>query len=229
MNVGTNHGEAKAFRLDSLLKLVDIKGTDGRTTLLHFVVQEIIRSEALDSDIPNQMQYKDKKQGLQVVTALSTELGNVKKAAGMDPRVLSSHLSKLITGLEKINLTLEEKSSMQQEKFFESMHLFIKESEDEIVQIKAKEKTAFSHVREISEYFHGDRAKEAAHPFRIFMIVRDFLLVLDQVCKDVHERTIVRSVRTFRIPVGASSLPVFNRFNTRQDRTSSDEDSSSSF
>lgn len=228
MNVGTNCGEAKAFRLDTLLKLVDIKGTDGKTTLLHFVVQEIIRSETMASDIPNHVQYKDTKQGLQVAGALSTELVNVKKAAGMDPNVFSSYLSKLIAGLEKIKLTLKVNSSMQQGKFFESMHFFIKESEDEIVRIKAEEKRASSRVREITEYFHGDTAKEEAHPFRIFMLVRDFLLVLDQVFKDVHDRTMVGSVRSFRVPAGASSLPVFNRFNRRQDRASSDEDSSSS-
>lgn len=50
MNIGTNRGEATAFKLDTLLKLVDIKGTDGKTTLLHFVVQEIIRSEIGNSD-----------------------------------------------------------------------------------------------------------------------------------------------------------------------------------
>ncbi|KAF9679261.1 hypothetical protein SADUNF_Sadunf07G0121600 [Salix dunnii] len=45
MNVGTNRGDAHAFKLDTLLKLVDIKGTDGKTTLLHVVVQEIFRLE----------------------------------------------------------------------------------------------------------------------------------------------------------------------------------------
>ena len=34
MNVGTNRGDAHAFKLDTLLKLVDIKGADGKTTLL---------------------------------------------------------------------------------------------------------------------------------------------------------------------------------------------------
>ncbi|CAN6311974.1 unnamed protein product [Urochloa humidicola] len=49
MNVDTNQGEAKA-KLDTLLKLADVKGTDGKTTLLHFVVQEIIRSEEAKSE-----------------------------------------------------------------------------------------------------------------------------------------------------------------------------------
>ncbi|KAF8046683.1 hypothetical protein N665_3522s0002, partial [Sinapis alba] len=47
MNVGTFRGDAQAFKLDTLLKLSDVKGTDGKTTLLHFVVLEIIRSEGV--------------------------------------------------------------------------------------------------------------------------------------------------------------------------------------
>lgn len=45
LNMGTFRGDAKAFKLDTLLKLADVKGVDGKTTLLHFVVQEIIRAE----------------------------------------------------------------------------------------------------------------------------------------------------------------------------------------
>ncbi|KAK9279164.1 hypothetical protein L1049_012841 [Liquidambar formosana] len=45
MNDGTFCGNAQAFKLDTLSKLADIRGTDGKTTLLHFVVLGIIRSE----------------------------------------------------------------------------------------------------------------------------------------------------------------------------------------
>ena len=45
MNNVTFRGGAQAFKLDTLLKLADIKGEDGKTTLLHFVVQEIIQYE----------------------------------------------------------------------------------------------------------------------------------------------------------------------------------------
>jgi len=47
MNDGTFRGGAQAFKLDTLLKLSDVKGKDGKTTLLNFVVQEIIRSEGV--------------------------------------------------------------------------------------------------------------------------------------------------------------------------------------
>ncbi|KAL5706820.1 hypothetical protein ACHQM5_024938 [Ranunculus cassubicifolius] len=238
MNVGTNRGDARAFKLDTLLKLLDIKGIDGKTTLLHFVVQEIIRSEAAHSDkssdnLLNKVHPRGKeddiqKQGLQMVSGLGRELANVKKAAGMDSDVLSSYVSKLELGLEKVRNVFQYEKSNTKGKFFDTMKLFLDESQEEIRKIKIEEKKALYHVKEVTEYFHGDTAKEEAHPFRIFMVVRDFLNVLDQVCKEVgrmHERTIVGSARSFRIPASAP-LPVLNRYNVRRD-TSSDEDSSS--
>ncbi|KAF9678587.1 hypothetical protein SADUNF_Sadunf07G0050100 [Salix dunnii] len=238
MNVGTNRGDAKAFKLDTLLKLVDIKGTDGKTTLLHFVVQEIIRSEGTSTDSKNvnlqdstlsKMKEDDfGKQGLQVVTGLSRDLSNVRKAAGMDSDVLSSYVSKLAMGLEKVRLVLQYDKPDMQGKFFHSMKLFLRGADEEISRIKSDERNALTQVKEVTEYFHGDTAKEEAHPFRIFVIVRDFLNVLDHVCKEVgkmQDKTMVGSARSFRISATAS-LPVLNRYNVRQDR-SSDEESSS--
>ncbi|KAH0701781.1 hypothetical protein KY285_016059 [Solanum tuberosum] len=236
MNVGTNRGDARAFKLETLLKLIDIKGTDGKTTLLHFVVQEIIRSEGLSSDDNNlanlsNIKFKEeefKKQGLQVVGGLSRELCNVKKAAGMDSDVLSGYVSKLEAGLVKVRSVLQYEKTGMEGNFFESMKVFLKEAEDGIVRIKAEERKALSMVKEVTEYFHGDAAKEEAHPLRIFLIVRDFLCILDSVCKDVgmmQDRTMVGAARSFRIATTAS-LPVLNRYNARQDRNWDDDSSS---
>uniref|UniRef100_A0A1D1ZAX4 Formin-like protein n=2 Tax=Anthurium amnicola TaxID=1678845 RepID=A0A1D1ZAX4_9ARAE len=238
MNVGTNRGQAKAFKLDTLLKLVDVKGTDGKTTLLHFVVQEIIRSEGAASECTSEINPSTlntgkeeelfRKKGLKMVAGLGKELANVKKAAGMDSDVLSSYVSKLELGLERIRLVLQLGRTSSQGRFFETMKVFLKEAEEEIARVKAEEKRALARVKEITEYFHGDTAKEEAHPFRIFMVVRDFLSVLDQVCKEVermHERAVVGSARSFQVSM-STSLPVLNRFGSRKDE-SSDEDSSS--
>lgn len=166
-----------------------------------------------------------KKQGLQVVSGLSRELGNVKKAAAMDSDVLSSYLSKLETGLEKVRVVLQNQMPNIQGKFFESMRKFLKEAEEGITRIKAEERKALSLVKEVTEYFHGNTSKEEAHPFRIFMIVRDFLSILDNVCKEVgrmQDHRVVGASGSFRIPANAS-LPVLNRYNVRRDSSSDDE------
>ncbi|OMP11523.1 Actin-binding FH2/DRF autoregulatory [Corchorus olitorius] len=245
MNVGTNRGDAHAFKLDTLLKLVDVKGTDGKTTLLHFVVQEIIRAEGSRLSVANQnlkaekIQRSDfqddvefRKLGLQVVSGLSGELTNVKKAAAMDSDVLSIEVAKLATGIPKIRevIKLNEEIALKDSsrKFSESMNEFLKKAEEEIVRIQAQERAALSMVKEITEYFHGNSAKEEAHPFRIFMVVRDFLSILDQVCKEVakvNERTIYSSARPVPNP---TPLPVFPGLNVRQHYGSSDDESSSS-
>ncbi|KAL1196481.1 Formin-like protein 6 [Cardamine amara subsp. amara] len=235
MNVGTNRGDAKAFKLDTLLKLVDIKGVDGKTTLLHFVVQEITRTEGTtttkDETILHGNKDSFRKQGLQVVAGLSRDLVNVKKSAGMDFDVLSSYVTKLEMGLHKLRSFL--KTETTQGKFFDSMKTFLKEAEEEIRKIKGGERKALSMVKEVTEYFHGNAAKEEAHPLRIFMVVRDFLGVLDSVCKEVKTMQEMStsmgsaSARSFRISATAP-LPVLHRYKARQDTSSEDEQSSNS-
>ncbi|XP_058756146.1 formin-like protein 1 [Vicia villosa] len=215
MNVGTNRGDAEAYKLDTLLKLADVKGADGKTTLLHFVVQEIIRTEGARLSSTNQTtnstlteDVKCRRLGLQVVSNLSSELSNVKRAATMDSELLSSDVSKLSKGATNIAeiVKLIEKAGLDEtsKKFTESMNNFVKMAEDEIMKIQAQESVAMTLVKEVTEYFHGNLSKEEAHPFRIFLVVRDFIAVLDRVCKEVgmiNERTTVSSAHKFPVPV----------------------------
>ncbi|KAG8369400.1 hypothetical protein BUALT_Bualt14G0007200 [Buddleja alternifolia] len=238
MNVGTNRGDAHAFKLDTLLKLVDVKGKDGKTTLLHFVVQEIIRAEGarLSGVDPNPDPEKSphsalrdevefKKLGLQVVSRLSGELTNVKKAAAMDSDVLSNDVAKLVSGISKITevMKLNEEFELKDEsrKFLGHMNEFLKKAEAEMVDIQTKEGMALSMVKGLTEYFHGDSGKEEAHHLRVFTVVRDFLGILDQVCKDVgkiNERRMVNSGRQIQVPANPSG------FGERQQCSSSDDE-----
>ena len=217
MNIGTNRGDAHAFKLDTLLKLVDIKGADGKTTLLHFVVQEIIKSEgARVSTTPTQRPMGDniaafqddlelKKLGLQVVSGLSSQLTNVKKAAAMDSTSLSdeaAELSRGITSVKEVIMELKQETGV--ERFLDSMNSFLSKAEKEITEMQSHGDNVLKMVKEVTEYFHGN---SESHPSRIYTVVRDFLTVLDQVCKEVgrvNERTVYGS----SVPRASSSNQV---------------------
>lgn len=202
MNVGTIRGGARAFKLDALLKLADVKGTDGKTTLLHFVVQEIIRSEGIrvSDSIMGRISKKNKtntveereedyrRMGLELVSGLSTELYNVKKTAAIDLDVLGSSVSNLSDGMAKLkhlvlrDLWVDETNG----NFVNSMRSFLNSAEKKLKELQGDEDGVLTHVKEITEYFHGDVSKEEANPLRIFVIVRDFLGMLDHVCKELR-------------------------------------------
>ncbi|GFZ02987.1 actin-binding FH2 (formin homology 2) family protein [Actinidia rufa] len=209
MNVGTIRGGAKAFKLDTLLKLADVKGTDGKTTLLHFVVQEIVRSEGIRvsesimgkinqrSKIRNTEEREEyyRRMGLDLVSGLSIELCNAKKTATIDLDVLASSVSNLSDGMTKLkhlvgkDLCLDDKSG----KFAQLTRKFLGHAEKSIKELREDEGRVLQHVREITEYFHGDVSKDEANPLRIFVIVRDFLGMLDHVCKELRSSKVPSS------------------------------------
>ncbi|KAL0364148.1 UNVERIFIED_CONTAM: Formin-like protein 4 [Sesamum angustifolium] len=110
LNAGTSRGNAQAFNLTALRKISDVKSSDGKTTLLQFVVQEVVRAEGKrcvlnrnrslsrtssqssnsGSQSLDQSASKDDKEreymmlGLPVIGGLSAEFSNVKKAATFD-------------------------------------------------------------------------------------------------------------------------------------------------
>ncbi|KAM0871126.1 hypothetical protein ACQ4PT_039591 [Festuca glaucescens] len=238
MNDGTNRGKASAIKLDSLLKLADVKSADGKTTLLHFVVQEIIRSEGFDSDQTatdpgSASKEQFKKDGLKVYAGLSIQLSNVKKAATLEMDTLSGSVLRLATDLEKVKLVLQLKETCADQgssaKFFETMDMFLRRAQIEIESMKIAERSALQRVKETTQYFHGDATIEEPHPLRVFMVVSEFLLILDRVCRDVGrtpERVMMGSGKSFRVTAGTSVLP--RRCEPRRELSSSDEDSSSS-
>lgn len=199
MNVGTIRGGARAFKLDTLLKLVDVKGTDGKTTLLHFVVQEMIRSEGVTAMEKSAKRNKPKSaeereegyrvMGLDIVSGLSTELCNVKKTASIDLDVLASSVSHLTEGMKQLKNLIEVDLSGGEgnESFADYMKSFQIDAEGMIKELKDDEDQVLVHVREITEYYHGNASKvDEANPLRIFVIVRDFLGMVDRVCKEVR-------------------------------------------
>ncbi|KAL5731014.1 Formin-like protein 5 [Ranunculus cassubicifolius] len=217
MNDGTFRGGAQAFKLDTLLKLADVKGTDGKTTLLQFVVREIIRSEGvraaraarqsqtslssvksddLFEDTPYETEDHYQTLGLQVVSCLGSELENVKKASVLDADGLSSTVTKLGFALNKSRdfLNTEMKSSEEDNSgFYRTLESFVQNAEVDIAGLLEEEKRIMALVRNTADYYHGSAKKDEG--LRLFVIVRNFLTMIDKTCKEVKDLA-VKPMRT---------------------------------
>ncbi|GJN32625.1 hypothetical protein PR202_gb21141 [Eleusine coracana subsp. coracana] len=251
MNVGTFRGGAQAFKLDTLLKLSDVKGTDGNTTLLHFVVQEIIRSEGVrasrsakqqnssmpsvdtnDADDNNEKTEDDYKQiGLKVVSSLGDELQNVRKAAVLDADQLTMSVAslghKLVKTKEFLNTAM--KSLDEDSGFHHKLKNFTEKSQIDVTFLLEEEKKIRSLVKSTVDYFHGSTGKDEG--LRLFVIVRDFLAMLDKVCKEVKEASKVAPKKAQAKQPSQTSVsfndPRRNLFPAIQDRRADSSSSSS--
>ncbi|OEL18266.1 Formin-like protein 10 [Dichanthelium oligosanthes] len=205
LNDGTFRGGANAFKLDTLLKLSDVKGANGKTTLLHFVVQEIIRSEgvrearlAMESGRSTSPSTSDDNSngsledngdyyshcGLKIVSGLSTEMDNVKRVAALDAEALSANVMNLRHGLLKSKEFLSEIATIEEKSgFHHSLECFVEYADNETMFLMKEEKRLRSLVKKTIRYFHGNDSKD--EDFRLFVIVRDFLVMLDKACKEV--------------------------------------------
>lgn len=209
MNDGTFRGGAQAFKLDTLLKLSDVKGVDGKTTLLQFVVQEIIRSEGiraarvaresrsfssiksndfLEVDSPD-VEEKYCSLGLQVVSGLGNELENVRKAAILDADSLIGTVAKLGNSLLKTRsfLNSDMKNVETDSGFHQALENFVQNAEVDIMWLLEEEKRIMALVKSTGDYFHGKAGKDEG--LRLFIIVRDFLIMLDKTCREVSNST----------------------------------------
>ncbi|GMJ15937.1 hypothetical protein HRI_005262900 [Hibiscus trionum] len=210
MNDGTYHGGAQAFKLDTLLKLSDVKGVDGKTTLLHFVVQEIIRTEGLKAarveresqsftsiasddlleDVSPDMEERHRSLGFQAVSSLSTELKSVKRAAAVDAENLTGTVVKLGYSLLKARefLNSEMKGLEEDSGFHKALKSFVEKAEVDVTSLLEDEKRIMELVKKTGSYFHGDNKKDEG--LRLFVVVRDFLIILDKVCKELKDKPV---------------------------------------
>lgn len=208
MNDGTYRGGAQAFKLDTLLKLSDVKGTDGKTTLLHFVVQEIVRSEGIRAvrafresksissiksedlmeDVPDDSEEHYRSLGLQAVSSLGSQLENVRKAANLDGDGITGTVAKLGTSLIKTrDFINKDMADVEEDKgFHEALKSFVEHAEGEVTWLLEEEKRIVALIKKTADYFHGNSGKEEG--LRLFVIVRDFVSMLEKVCKEVKER-----------------------------------------
>ncbi|KAI3714227.1 hypothetical protein L1987_72824 [Smallanthus sonchifolius] len=201
MNVGTSRGNAQAFNLNSLLKLSDVKSSDGKTTLLHFVVEEVVRLEGkrcmlnrnhslrnstvnLTSDASRGKDYI--MLGLPIVGGVSSEYSDVKKAAGIDYDALLKSCENLSDRLDEIMKTVEECGDGGGRGFLREMEKFVEKAEREIQVLRVEQERVIEIVKKTNEYYHVGASKDKGRKqFQLFVIVKAFLEMVDKACVDI--------------------------------------------
>lgn len=215
MNAGTARGNAQAFNLTALRKLSDVKSTDGSTSLLHFVVEEVVRSEGKrlainrnysirrsgslarsghegSSSAAGQGPSREERQneymnlGLPIVGGLSTEFANVKRAAMVDYDAVVSECSILGSRLTDIKRLLE---TCSDDGLARGLRGFVKAAEQELKSLRGEQERVLELVQKTTEYYHAGATKDRnAHPLQLFIVVRDFLGMVDQACVDIKRK-----------------------------------------
>lgn len=226
MNAGTSRGNAQAFNLTALRKLSDVRSSDGKTTLLNFVVEEVIRAEgkrcvvnrnrSLNRTNSNQNSKistsKDDREreylmlGLPVVGGLSAEFSNVKNAATIDYDALAKTCSDLAARVAEIRQLLTQCGNGEGGGFERKMKGFLDAAEEELKAAKEEQTRVMQLVRRTTEYYQAGASKDLEkHPLQLFVIVRDFLGMVDQVCANVSRN--LQKRKTSTTGVGSSSPP----------------------
>ncbi|XP_019422680.1 PREDICTED: formin-like protein 8 isoform X2 [Lupinus angustifolius] len=199
MNAGTHRGNAQAFNLASLRKLSDVKSIDGKTTLLHFVVEEVVRSEGKhaalsrnssgsseNSVVSNeQIQREYITLGLSIVGGVSSEFSNVKKAALTDHNSFVGSISALTARMVEIKQLVSQCGSDEEGNFVTGMNHFLENVEEELKSVREEQTRIMELVKRTTNYYQGATKDSAEHPFYLFVIVKDFLGMVDQACIEI--------------------------------------------
>jgi len=103
--------------------------------------------------------------------------------------VLTTSVSSLSHGLSRIKALVGTDHLAGDEKgqrFVAFMAPFVCQAEEVVRELEDGERRVLAHVRDITEYYHGDVGREEASPLRIFVIVRDFLAMRARLSPTKH-------------------------------------------
>ncbi|KAL5100426.1 hypothetical protein RYX36_004753 [Vicia faba] len=212
MNAGTNRGNAQAFNLVSLRKLSDVKSVDGKTTLLHFVVEEVVRSEgkravlnrshsltrsfsrsssigdSKNSATSNEQKLMEYiKLGLPIVGGVSAEFSNAKKIALTDYNSFVGSISTLSAKIVEIRQLVSQCGNDKGGKFVREMNHFLENSEKDLQLVREEQTRIMQLVKRTTDYYQGGASKDSAgeQALYLFVIVKDFLGMVDQACIEI--------------------------------------------
>ncbi|KAF7806128.1 Formin-like protein 8 [Senna tora] len=199
MNAGTSRGNAQGFNLSSLRKLPDVKSTDGKTSLLHFIVEQVVQSEGRREAMYQKQnltqQEKDTEYlmlGLPVVLkGLKDELSEVKKAASIEHHSFITLCSTLNAHVTEIRQIMTSCGNTERGGFVREMKGFLEECEEELKIVKEEQIRIMELVKKTNEYYLAGGSKDNmsnSNPFQLFVIVKDFVDMVDQACLELKKK-----------------------------------------
>ncbi|KAK9066507.1 hypothetical protein SSX86_013830 [Deinandra increscens subsp. villosa] len=214
MNAGTARGNAKGFNLSALRKLSHVKSIDGETTLLHFVVEQVVRAEGKrcvtnrnnnsyqDSDtiIAKEEDKQYLMLGMPVLRSISTDFSHVKKAAALDYDSLMSispNLTSRVSEIRELVTQCGAGGASGRGGFVKEMKEFLEECEDELKVVREEQTRVMQLVKKTSDFYQiGSSKDKGVHSLQIFGFVKDFLDMVDQVCVDLNRKVQKKNVKT---------------------------------
>lgn len=215
MNAGTIRGNAKGFNLTVLQKISSVKSTDGKITLLQFVVEQIALAEGKrcvdnrnhdcessstqfikhygqDPGSHNDTEHGEKeilKLGLSILGSLRTEYSNVKKAATIHYDALVNQCSNLTFCVSEIKQLMNQCGNDERSDYVKDMKGFIEGCEDELRIVREEQTRVMQLVKRTTEFYQSGACNDKqGHPLQIFIFVRDFLDMVEQACTDIARK-----------------------------------------
>ncbi|KAF8037199.1 hypothetical protein BT93_B0185 [Corymbia citriodora subsp. variegata] len=212
LNAGTARGNAQGFNLNALGKLSDIKSTDGKTTLLHFVVEQVAWSEgkrclinknhnigrtssqgsrqfSADSDDNMSDQKECLMLGLGELGNLNAELSNVRRAATIEYESvfnMCSSLSSCVTEIRNLVVTSDHGEGGG---YLREMKEFLEECDQELKVVREEQARVLGLLKRTTDYYQVGAYKEkGTQPLQLFLLVKDFLEMVDRVKLDITQK-----------------------------------------
>ncbi|XP_030531453.1 formin-like protein 4 [Rhodamnia argentea] len=231
MNAGTARGNAQGFNLNALGKLSDIKSTDGKTTLLHFVVEQVACSEGkrclinknhniCKTSSQGSRQFgagsddnmADQKEclmlGLGELGNLNAELANVKRAATIEYESLFNMCSSLSSRVAEIRNLVATSDNGERGGYLKEMKEFLEECDQELKVVREEQARVLELLQRTTDYYQvGAYKDKATQPLQLFLLVKDFLEMVDRVKMDITQKIQKKNVARNEGPSPPPSPP----------------------
>ncbi|KAM7276276.1 hypothetical protein ACFE04_018142 [Oxalis oulophora] len=239
MNAGTPRGNAQGFNLSTLRKISDVKSSDGKTTLLHFVVEQVIWSESKKATTcnPNLVTQTTEETNREYLKGLTTELSNVKKAASIEYDGIMNKCSYLKMSARDIQQLMIHCRDDEKGGFVSKMREFLEECEAELNIVEEEQKRVMQIVNRTRKYYQAGDNEDT--PLELFVIVKDFLHMVDRAQVEIlrkQDKTTVPAPGVWSSPPLSPSTGIqlrFHNFHTQfmldVSRTTSSSESNKDF